>query len=180
MSLHASDAAVKAQAKTLAKKRSRKYVFAGAAAVLAVTTGAAWAAMKVTGDGTASAAAYEEQPLTISDAKFSGPLFPGGKVNLTFEVTNPNPFKVKVKTISLKDGAPPAISCKSGEERFLSGPVGATGTSFTIPAADQTVSNGNGGKGTVTISNAVSLSNDATKGCSLTVPFTVTGESQPS
>lgn len=180
MTLHASDAAVTAQAKKMAKKKSRKYVVAAAGLATVLAAGGAWAAMQVSGDGTASAEAYTEKPLTVTEAAFSGPLFPGGKIDLTFKVTNPNPFKVKVKTIGLKQGAPPAITCKSGEEQFLSGPVGAQGTSFTIPAADQTVIDGNGGNGTVTIKNAVSLSNNATKGCAVTVPFTITGESMPS
>ncbi|GIE76542.1 hypothetical protein Aph02nite_24920 [Actinoplanes philippinensis] len=180
MSLHVSDAAVTAQAKQMAKKRSRKYVVAAAGLATVLAAGGAWAAMQVTGDGTASATAYQEQQLTITDAAFSGPLFPGGKIDLTFKVTNPNPFKVKVRTIGLKQGSPPAITCKQGEDKYLSGPIGAAGTSFTIPAADQTVIDANGATGTVTIKNAVQLSNDATKGCALTLPFTITGESLPS
>lgn len=180
MTLHASDAAVTAHAKQLAKKRSRKYVIGAAGLATVLTAGGAWAAMLVTGDSTATVAAYQEQQLDVKNAAFSGPLFPGGKIDLTFTVTNPNPFKVKVKTIALQQGANPAVTCKPGEEKFLSGPVGVKGTSFDIPAADQTVIGANGATGTVTIRNAVALSNDATKGCSLTVPFTITGESQAS
>lgn len=177
--LHASDAAVTRQAQQLAKRRSRKYVIAAAFTATALAAGGAWAAMKVSGDGTATVAAYQEQQLVITNAAFSGPLFPGGKVNLAMTVRNPNPFKVKVKTIGLKQGSPPAITCAPGEAKHLSGPVGASGTSFTIPADDQAEIGPNGATGTVVVKDAVRLSNDATKGCALTVPFTITGESLP-
>ncbi len=176
MSLHASDAAVTRQAQQLAKKKSRKYVVIAAGAATILAAGGAWAAMRVSGDSQASVSAYQEQQLIITNAAFSGPLFPDGKVNLTMTVKNPNPFKVQMKTIALKQGANPAITCKPGEEQFLSGPLGSA-TSFTIPAADQVVVDADNSTANLTIRNAVQLSNSATKGCALTVPFTVSGES---
>lgn len=177
MTLHVSDAAITRQAKNIAKKKSRKYVALAAGAGTLLAAGGAWAAMLVSGDGTATAAAYQEQQLEITNGRFSGPLFPGGKIDLVFTVKNPNPFKVKVKTIGLKQGANPAITCKAGEERFLSGPLGTSAQTVTLPAADQTVVDADGASATVTIKDAVRLSNDATKGCALTLPFTITGES---
>jgi acyl dehydratase len=177
VTLHASDAAVTAQAKQLAKKRSRKYVAFTAGAATLLAAGGAYAAMLINGEGTASATAYQEQQLEITNGRFSGPLFPGGKIDLVFTVKNPNPFKVKAKTIGLTAGKNPTIACKAGEEVHLSGPLATKATSVTIPAADQTVIDGNGATTTVTIHDAVQLSNNATKGCALTVPFTLTGES---
>jgi hypothetical protein len=172
MSLHLSDAAVTAQAKQMAKKKSRKYAIIGAALTIPLVAGGAWAAMTIFGEGSATANKYEAQNLVVSDTSFSKPIFPGVSSNLVFKVTNPNPFAVKVSAIQLNGN--PQISCDvAADANKITGPLG-TQTSYTIPAADQVEVAPNGNR-TVTIPNAVKLDFSATGSCSITLPFKVTG-----
>lgn len=177
MTLHASDAAVTAQAKKMAKKKSRKYTAVGAAGAVLLTAGGAWAAMTVFGSGTASVTAGQEKELQIVEASFSDQLYPATSVDLIIKVKNPNPFKVKVKTIGLKAGENPTVTCTGNDAQYLSGPFSTQDPTVTLPAADQATINGGGYVSQIKISNAIRLSNDAKKGCALTVPFTITGES---
>ena len=90
---------------------------------------------------------------------------------------NPNPFKVKVTTLALTPGANPTVSCTGGDAQYLSGPLGTSAGSVTLPATSQSTINGGGYVSVITIPKAIQLSNDASKGCALTVPFRISGVS---
>lgn len=172
MTLHASDAAVTAQAKNLAKKKSRKYVALGAAAVLLTTTGGAWAAMTIFGEGSVSAEAYQAKGLTVTDTKLSKKLHPGAEADIIMKVTNPNPFPVKVTQIA-RTGNPTDVSAGCDMSK-VSSPVTQTPAAYDIPA-DEQVTVGAEGEATVKVLKVVKLDLSATAGCGFTVGIKITG-----
>jgi hypothetical protein len=177
MTLYTDEKAIVVHAAKTAKRKARKWYALSAAGVLLAGGGAAFAAMAVTGDGTVSADAYTQQPLGITNAHLSGPLYPSAKVDLVMNVKNGNPFKVKVTRIGVKQGSNPTVHCAGNDAQYLSGPLGTSATSVALPADDQVTIDGNGNTTEVRIHNAVQLSNSATAGCTLTVNFTLSGES---
>lgn len=152
-----------------------KRTIAGAAAGFALAGGAAYAAMTITGTGTAHADAYVAQNITITDEQVSKKIWPGVTADLTFKVQNDNPFPVTIKQLSFdaSRATEVSISCATGEEHFLSAPS-AVGTVINLPTTPAQVIPANG-SGSVTVTNAVHLDAAATQGCSFSVPFIVTG-----
>lgn len=177
-SVHYSENVVREQAKTAAKKKSRKYLAIGAAVAVLGGSGAAWAAMTIFGEGTASATSYQAQNVTVSNEAFNKQIFPGVSADLTFKVTNPNPFPVTIQSVAVDTSRAITVNCEvPAEAAKLSGPAMNTTGSYSIPSASQVTVGANGGFATMTVPGAVHLDNSATKGCALTIPFKVTGAS---
>lgn len=178
-SAHTSSEEAKAAAKAVARKKNRKYVVLGAIAAVAVIPSAAYAfIVGITGSGNIDSEAGETAQLVISQGATAPKLFPGGKVNVSFKVANPNPFPVVLKKVDatgfvVKNDCNPA---------WFTTTLPVTGASYTFPGfstADLTIpaktGAGNGEK-TITIPDAVSLSDAATKSCGFNVAITITGD----
>jgi hypothetical protein len=80
------------------RKYTKRSAAAIAAAVVAVSGGAAWAVWSLTGEGSATAAAGTVAKLSVSGLSTT-PLVPGGLTDVNLTVTNTNKFPVKIKTI---------------------------------------------------------------------------------
>ncbi len=177
--LHQSESVLRDQAttaaKTMAKKKSRKYVAFGAAGALLLGGGAAYAYMSITGNATVTATAYQAQGLSVKSAQLASPLYPGSESDLVMTVVNPNPFPVKISQIAAL-GAPTEVSTGCDITK-LGGPVG-TNPVYSIPAADQVVVPGgqaDAAPTTVTVKKAVSLNINATQGCGFKLSVKITG-----
>lgn len=153
------------------KRNARISIISAAAAVALVFGGVALAQMLIDSTtATAKADAGVAQQVKLSDAAFDGALYPGMSVALTVKASNPNPFPVKLTSIVL--AGDPKIDCVSKADlAAISGPLGAA-TSYTLPAAVEIAPNGTE---TVTVKKAVSMNTTAGAGCSIAVPFKLTG-----
>ena len=148
---------------------------------LALTVGAlvgaatAFAAWTAGGSGSATATAASASTLSITGNSASS-LFPTGSSDLALTISNPNPYAVAVSTISsggsvTVDAAHAGCNVSSVSFNAASG----TGLSVVVPAAS-----GSAGTTTVTLTNAVSMSNAAVNACqgaTFTVPLSLTGSS---
>ncbi|GGN17295.1 hypothetical protein FHR83_005007 [Actinoplanes campanulatus] len=137
-------------------KRSVALITAG---VVAVSGGAAWAAWSLTGVGESSAAAGQVVELDVTDASIvldPTTFFPGSKHDVTFSVSNPNPFPVLITGFAIEQIASKnAAACASTNVVEL---AGATTTStLTLPA--------NSGPQTIKYEDAIGMIADAANGC---------------
>lgn len=167
-----------ADEKAAARKKARRILglpvpMFAAAAVAVVGGGAAFAAMMVSSnEANAKVEAGVAAELKLSDAKASGPLYPGMGVDVSFDVENPNPFPVTLTSIVAGSGAP-SISCTAPADiAKLSSSLLISGSTVTLAAPVEIAANGTK---TVEIKDAVKLSKTATGGCSLAGKFKVTG-----
>jgi hypothetical protein len=151
--------------------RNHKVTIGAVVAVLLVGAGVAWAAWSVSGTGTGTAKATTAQNLTIGQATVSGDLYPGfAGGDLSFVVTNPNVFPVKITAVS-PNGAitSGAVGCGAADVSF----AGASGLEVIVTAVS-------GGTQTVTLSDVVSMvanPDNACQGATFSVPISVTAES---
>ncbi len=152
----------------------KKVSVAGVALALFLLAGVVFAAWVVTGTGTGSARARQAQALTTTDASASttAQLYPGGSGDVMVTINNPNPFPVTVSSIA-KTAA--AITSDKGALCDAS-----TGVTFT----DQNPTTGNvvpkNGELTMTLSNAVSMSNASANECQgavFSIPVSITASS---
>lgn len=159
-----------------------KRTIAGAIAGTVLAGGAAYAAITLTATGSAQADAYVARSLTVSGSQFSSQVYPGVSANLSFKVSNPNPFKVDIKSVAIANPRDLSVTCAPGEAKYLSGPAAnVSGSTYTfpegkipqVPAGTEAAP----GEQTVVIPGALNLSNDATQGCTVNVTFVVTGAS---
>lgn len=130
MTLHASDAAVTAQAKQMAKKKSRKYVALTAGVGVLLAGGAAYAAVALFGFGSIDSGEATLKDLTVSQSKLTGALVPGKSVGGQADVANGNDFDVIVSGIVLKDSSLQATGAKCDPATVTPG-----GTVTTYPGA---------------------------------------------
>ena len=171
--LHSSDSVMTAKAKKAAAKKTRKYVVVGAILAVAVIPSAAFALITgLTGSGTVEGEGYESQNMTITDAAAATKLFPGSQADVSFKVNNPNPFPVKLERVQ-----PTGFSAKDGcAIGVFSTTLPLNGSAFTFPGfSDEALTVPANGSKTVTIPNAVKLSEGAARGCGFTMPITITG-----
>jgi len=125
--------------------RLRVLLFLTAAAMLTVVATAA-AAWTVAGTGKGTAKAGSAASLVLSDASTftTSALYPGATGDLTLRVRNPNPFPVRITTVS-GNGAitsdkgtacdqSTGVSLSNRSGLALDVPAGATAT-LTVPAA---------------------------------------------
>lgn len=173
MSVHYSENVVREQAKTAAKRRTRKYVLLGAVAAVAVIPTAAYAIITgLTGSGTVEGDGYVAQNLTVSEGAALPKLFPGAQTDISFKVANPNPFPVKLQKVEAT-----GFSAKNAcDPTWFTTTLPVTGAAYSFPGfSDEALTVPANGDKVITIPNAVKLANDATKGCGFTLPITVTG-----
>jgi hypothetical protein len=148
-------------------------------AVLAVA-GLVFAAWLTSGSGSGYAKAGSSQALSTVDASAStsATLYPGVTGDVTITVSNPNPFPVRVTSVSL-NGTNADIAPDSGHASCS--PTGVsftnqTGLSIDVPAQ----SGGTNGTATATLTGAASMSNASANGCqgaTFTIPVNLSGAS---
>lgn len=178
MTLYSDDRAVIAHAEEVAgkaaKKKSRKLYALSAVGVLLAGGGVAFAAMTISSnEADAKVAAGKAQNVQLSNARVSGPLYPGMSVDVAFDVTNPNPFPVTLTSLVAGSGSPKIACDEAGDEKYISTSLTVAGSTLTLPSP---VTVGpNGGTATVTIAKAVKLGKAAAGGCSIEGTFKVSG-----
>jgi hypothetical protein len=153
---------------------SRKLFLVVAAIAALVVSGVLYAAWSTSGSGNGYAKAGTASALTISDASASttADLYPGATGSAKLKVTNPNPFPVRITTVTKQSGG--TITSDKGAACNAS-----TGVAFT----DQTglaLDLAGGATSTFTLSGAVSMSNASDNTCQgaiFTIPVDVTGAS---
>jgi hypothetical protein len=149
-----------------------------AVAVIAVTTGIAYAVWSASGSGNGSALAYTGQTITVNAVALSSSaasLYPGGPAgNVYFTVTNPNPYAIKITNVAW--GTPVSSNPSACASSLISVDSSAptTGLNLTVAA--------NGTSSAVQVNNVLDLSSSATDACqgnAFTVPVTVSGQQVP-
>jgi hypothetical protein len=134
-----------------------------AAAVVAVGVGLGAWSLGGTGNGSAKATTASNITLADASAFTSADLYPGATGNLKLRATNPNPFPVRITAVSGKGAA-----CDASTGVTLSNQSGLT---LDLAA---------GATATLTVPNAVSMSNSSDNSCQgaiFTVPVSVTAVS---
>lgn len=135
--------------------------------------GTAYAYWTSTGTGTSSAASASSSPLstTTATASTTSLLYPGGTADVTIVFSNPNPFAVKVTSVS---GAGTVTSTKTGCSTTGVTLTGATGLTVVVPA--RTTSDGSA---STTLTGAAKMDNTSDSNCqgatfSIPVTFSAT------
>ena len=154
---------------------SRKFFFLVAAIAALVVSGVLYAAWSTSGSGNGYAKAGTASALSIGDASAStsADLYPGGTGAVKLKVTNPNPFPVRVTTVTKQTGG----TITSDKGAACNASTGVTFTDQTGLALDVA---GGGATQTFTLSGAVSMSNASDNTCQgaiFTIPVDVTGAS---
>ena len=155
------------------RRRGRKKVLlAAAAAILVVAVGVAYAAWTAGGSGSGYAKATTAQALSTIDVSATTPatLYPGATGDLKLEIDNPNPYPVRVTSVS---GAGTITSDKGAACDASTGVSFAdqTGLTLDVPGSSSA---------TFTLSGAVSMSNASDNSCQgavFTVPVSLSGAS---
>jgi hypothetical protein len=153
---------------------SRKLFVVVIALAALVVSGVLYAAWSTTGSGNGYAKAGTASALTIGDASASttADLYPGGTGAVKLKVTNPNPFAVRVTTVTKQTGG----TITSDKGAACNASTGVTFTDQTGLALDVAA----GATSTFTLSGAVSMSNASDNTCQgaiFTIPVDVTGAS---
>lgn len=154
---------------------SRKTVFALTVVVVMVLTAiAAISAWQTGGSGNGYTKATTASALAIGDASASttADLYPGATASVALKMTNPNPFPVKVTTVSLQSGG--TISSNKGSACDAS-----TGVTFTNQSG-LTLALAANATQTFTLPGAASMSNASDNSCQgalFTIPVDVTAVS---
>ena len=154
---------------------SRKRRLIGAFVTLAVLGVASlvYAAWTSSGTGSGYAKAQSAQALTTSDisATTAATLYPGATGNVEIKINNPNPYPVRVTSVTGTGAATPdsahAAGCTTTGVAF----VDKTGLTIDIAASGTT---------TQTLNNAVTMSNASSNGCqgaTFTLPVSISGAS---
>lgn len=161
-------------------KNSRKrLVRVGALLVGVSVIGVAVAAWTTGGSGSGQASAGSAGSMTISAGTPSTSLYPTASADVAATVSNPNPYKVHVSSISLG-----AISVDGGHSGCntaslsVTSPQSNSGSGWDIPAK----SGGVNGSLDIDLANAISMTNaanDSCQGATFTVALTATGASTP-
>jgi hypothetical protein len=152
----------------------RKTLLAAGIVALVAAAAVAVAAWQTSGSGPAYAKAQTAATLTLGDASAStsADLYPGATGALTIKITNPNPFPIKITTVALQTGG--VVTSNKGPACDASTGVSVSNqTGLAIAVGASTTS-------TVTVPNAVSMSNASDNSCQgavFTVPVDVTAVS---
>ena len=156
--------------------RKRKLIVASVvllAAIIAVGVGlSAWS---LGGSGNGAAKATTASNITLADATAftTADLYPGATGNLKLRATNPNPFPVRITAVSANG----TITSDKGAACDAS-----TGVTFSNQAG-LTLDLAGGATATLTVPNAVSMTNASDNSCQgavFTIPVDVTGVSNAS
>jgi hypothetical protein len=140
--------------------------------VAVVAVGVGIGAWSITGTGNGSAKATTASAITLTDASAftSADLYPGATGNLKLRATNPNPFPVRITAVS---GNGTITSDKGAACDASTGVSLANQTGLTLDLAA-------GATATLTVPNAVSMTNASDNTCQgavFTVPVSVTAVS---
>jgi hypothetical protein len=143
-------------------------------ALLALSVvGVAFASWLATGSGSATARATTAQELTTSTATTAATLYPGATGDAVIRVSNPNPYPVRVTTITGNG----AITSDKGAACNA-----ATGVSFSNQS-ELSLDVAAGASATFTLTGAVSMNNSSHNSCQgavFTIPVLLEGYSNAS
>jgi hypothetical protein len=161
------------------KASHRRIAILVAGAALTVT-GLVYAAWLSTGSGSGYAKAGSAQALTTVDvsASTSATLYPGGSGDVLLKLSNPNPYPVRITSVSL-NGTNGDIAADSGHSACTTTGVSftnQTGQTIDVPAK----SGSTNGTVQTTLTGAAGMSNaslDACQGATFTIPVTLSGSS---
>ena len=153
-------------------KRKRTIVVLVVLVLGAVAVGVGLSAWSIGGTGNGSAKATTASNITLADASAftSADLYPGATGNLKLRATNPNPFPVRITAVS---GNGTITSDKGAACDASTGVTLANQSGLTLDLAA-------GATATLTVPNAVSMSNSSDNSCQgaiFTVPVSVTAVS---
>ena len=154
--------------------RRKRTIVVGVAvlAVAVVAVGVGLGAWSIGGTGNGSAKATTASSITLADATAftSADLYPGATGNLKLRATNPNPFPVRITAVS---GNGTITSDKGAACDAATGVSLSNQTGLTLDLAG-------GATATLTVPNAVSMSNASDNSCQgavFTVPVSLTAVS---
>jgi hypothetical protein len=162
----------------LGSKKTRLIVILGLV-IAGSVIGVAIAAWTTGGSGSGQASAGTAASMTISAGTPSTSLYPTASADVAAVVSNPNPYKVHVSSVSLG-----AVTVDGGHSACNTGSVSVTspqdngGAGWDVPAKSGAVN----GSLNLDLANAISMSNAATDSCqgaTFTVALTATGASTP-
>lgn len=177
-SAHALREDAEQQAKQAARRRTRKLTLVGIVAAVAIIPTAAYAVITgITGSGTVkSEDGAEKVALVISESDKAPALYPGKSADISFKVSNANPYAVKLSQIT----AGKLVS--KCDVTLFSSPLPTNGTPYTFPGFSDTsltipakVGNVAGTK-VITIKKGLKLSSKATTSCAYSLPITISGD----
>lgn len=155
------------------KPRKRTLIIALAVLLAAiVAVGVGLGAWSIGGTGNGAAKATTASSITLADASgfTSADLYPGATGNLKLRATNPNPFPVRITAVS---GNGTITSDKGAACDASTGVTLANQSGLTLDLAA-------GATATLTVPNAVSMSNSSDNSCQgavFTVPVSLTAVS---
>lgn len=157
---------------TTGRSGRKKVIIVAAAAVLVMAVGVAYAAWTAGGSGSGYAKASTAQSLGTLDASAStsATLYPGATGDLKLQIDNPNPYPVRVTSVS---GAGTITSDKGAACDASTGVTftNQSGLSLDVPASSSA---------TFTLSGSVAMSNASDNSCQgavFTVPVSLSGAS---
>jgi hypothetical protein len=153
-------------------RRKRTIVVVAVLMLGAVAVGVGLSAWSISGTGNGAAKATTASAITLADASgfTSADLYPGATGNLKLRATNPNPFPVRITAVS---GNGTITSDKGAACDASTGVTLANQSGLTLDLAA-------GATATLTVPNAVSMSNSSDNSCQgavFTVPVSLTAVS---
>ena len=157
---------------TTSRSGRKKVFILAAAAILVVAAGVAYAAWTSSGSGNGYAKATTAQALGTIDVSATTPatLYPGATGDLKIEIDNPNPYPVRISSVS---GTGTITSDKGAACNASTGVTftDQSGLTLDVPAASSA---------TFTLSGTVAMSNASDNSCQgavFTVPVSLSGSS---
>jgi hypothetical protein len=159
--------------------RKKKIIAATVLVIAGSVVGVAIAAWTTGGSGSGQAQAGSAASMTISAGTPSSSLYPTASADVAATISNPNPYKVHVSSISLG-----AVSVDGGHSACNTGSVSVTSpqdngsSGWDVPAKVGATN----GSLDVHLANAISMSNaanDSCQGATFTVALTASGASTP-
>ena len=161
------------------KQRFKKALVGVLALAAMIGAGLVYAAWTSSGSGSVYSKSGSAQALSTVDvsASTSGTLYPGVTGDALVKFSNPNPYPVKITSVSLDtNGSIAADSGHSGCAATNVAFTNQTGLAIVVPAA----SGGTNGTLQTTLSGSVALASaatDACQGATFTIPVTFAGTS---
>jgi hypothetical protein len=158
--------------------KKRNIIAAGMTLIVMAAVGFVYAAWTTNGSGSGYAKAGTASALTTVDvsATTAASLYPGVNGDVKLQISNPNPFPVRVTAVSL-NGQQSDIAADGGHSGCTT-----TGVTFTNQSG-LTIDVAASSSTTTTLSGAASMSNaslNACQGATFTVPVSLTGSSNAS
>ena len=149
-----------------------RIIGAGVTLVVLAAVGLAYAAWTSSGSGSGYAKAGTAQQLTTVDvsASTTATLYPGSNGNVLIKVSNPNPYPVRVTSVTGNG----AITADASHPGCVT--TGVTFTNQTGQSIDIAANSDN----QTTLTNAASMSNASDNGCQgavFTIPVSLSGNS---